>query len=183
MGFHSYDTPFVLDPRVPLPQNKDVPETPRATGNMVSVEFNLLYRFHSAISIRDTKWSENFFKLFLKKYMRDITDDEIVDGDVDVANFKALIDSGNNARLTPEEKKDDFEARNAQPFFPEGLETVDMKGAFPRYANVYKFKRDPTTQKFDDQQLVAEMVRVLEDPICKFSSRFRSRNKMEFLGS
>ena len=29
---------------------------------MVSVEFNLLYRFHSAISQRDDKWTGEFFK-------------------------------------------------------------------------------------------------------------------------
>lgn len=31
-------------------------------GNQVSAEFNLLYRFHSAISKRDESWTENFMK-------------------------------------------------------------------------------------------------------------------------
>lgn len=172
MGFHAFDTPFVLDPRDSLPKTKTEPETPRATGNMVSVEFNLLYRFHSAISIRDKKWSEAFFKLFLSKYMATVTDDDILDGEIDVSKFKDLIDAGNASKLSPEEKKADFETRNEAPFFPEGMETIDMRfdgmqGPYPKYTHVYKFKRDPITQKFDDQQLVAEMVSVLEDPICE----------------
>lgn len=66
MGFHGQgDTPFTLDPRIEIPDNDGKAGLPRATGNQVSVEFNLLYRFHSAISIRDRKWSENFFKLYL----------------------------------------------------------------------------------------------------------------------
>ena len=30
-------------------------------GNQVSVEFNLVYRWHSAISAKDEKWSNDFF--------------------------------------------------------------------------------------------------------------------------
>jgi len=38
---------------------------PVASGNQVSVEFNLIYRWHSCISARDEKWSQDFFqKLF-----------------------------------------------------------------------------------------------------------------------
>ncbi len=31
-------------------------------GNQVSVEFNLIYRWHSAISAKDEQWSLDFFK-------------------------------------------------------------------------------------------------------------------------
>lgn len=34
---------------------------PRGVGNQVSCEFNLLYRFHSAISNRDAEWTKGFF--------------------------------------------------------------------------------------------------------------------------
>lgn len=48
-----------LDPR------KDIPGLPLATGNQVSAEFNLVYRWHAAISERDEKWTEGFYaKLF-----------------------------------------------------------------------------------------------------------------------
>lgn len=34
---------------------------PRGVGNQVSCEFNLLYRFHSAISNRDAKWTKDLY--------------------------------------------------------------------------------------------------------------------------
>jgi hypothetical protein len=36
--------------------------TPRGIGNQVSAEFNLLYRFHPAISERDDKWTQDFYR-------------------------------------------------------------------------------------------------------------------------
>ncbi|KAJ5949253.1 Psi-producing oxygenase A [Penicillium verhagenii] len=38
----------------------------QATGNQVSAEFNLVYRWHSCISARDEKWSENMYKEIFK---------------------------------------------------------------------------------------------------------------------
>ncbi|KAM0810129.1 hypothetical protein AB5N19_10477 [Seiridium cardinale] len=35
---------------------------PMATGNQVSVEFNLIYRWHSATSLRDEKWATNLLR-------------------------------------------------------------------------------------------------------------------------
>ena len=37
-------------------------KVPRGMGNQVSCEFNLLYRFHSALSKRDEMWTEAFMK-------------------------------------------------------------------------------------------------------------------------
>lgn len=36
--------------------------TPRGEGNAVSIEFNLLYRWHASISQQDTAWTEQVFK-------------------------------------------------------------------------------------------------------------------------
>ena len=35
---------------------------PTATGNQTSVEFNLIYRWHSAVSARDEGWANAYFK-------------------------------------------------------------------------------------------------------------------------
>ena len=35
---------------------------PRGEGNVVSVEFNLMYRWHATISAQDTAWVEDEFK-------------------------------------------------------------------------------------------------------------------------
>ncbi|KAL7621351.1 hypothetical protein AAE478_008672 [Parahypoxylon ruwenzoriense] len=52
-----------LDPRTQ--EKKDVfnsTPAPQATGNQVSVEFNLVYRWHSAISRRDEEWINEEFR-------------------------------------------------------------------------------------------------------------------------
>lgn len=55
---HSAST-WALDPRIEKSQF-DGEGAPRGVGNQVSAEFNLLYRFHSTISLRDEKWLEEF---------------------------------------------------------------------------------------------------------------------------
>ncbi|KAJ7489461.1 heme peroxidase [Mycena latifolia] len=48
----------------PLSQSREASHdlTPRGEGNVVSIEFNLLYRWHAALSEKDTEWTENLFK-------------------------------------------------------------------------------------------------------------------------
>ncbi|KAK4460577.1 Psi-producing oxygenase A [Cladorrhinum samala] len=59
---HASNSDWTLDPRVDIEAQKfDDQGTPRGVGNQVSVEFNLLYRFHSMISKRDEKWTNEFF--------------------------------------------------------------------------------------------------------------------------
>lgn len=58
MGFHQFDTNFTLDPRADFDQKK----TSRGIGNQVTVEFNLLYRFHCAISLNDEKYTEEYMR-------------------------------------------------------------------------------------------------------------------------
>ncbi len=36
--------------------------SPRGEGNVVSVEFNLLYRWHATLSRNDTEWVQNAFR-------------------------------------------------------------------------------------------------------------------------
>ncbi|KAJ3546103.1 hypothetical protein NM208_g2174 [Fusarium decemcellulare] len=61
MGFHQFDTNFTLDPRADFDQKK----TSRGIGNQVTVEFNLLYRFHCAISLKDEAYTEEFMQKVL----------------------------------------------------------------------------------------------------------------------
>ena len=53
---------WTLDPRIEVTATANTPAVERGCGNMVSAEFNLLYRFHSAISQRDDKWTGDFFR-------------------------------------------------------------------------------------------------------------------------
>ncbi|KAK0629535.1 heme peroxidase [Bombardia bombarda] len=62
---HHSKSDWTLDPRVDMDKQFDGEGTPRGVGNQVSVEFNLLYRFHSCISKKDERWINDFFlKLF-----------------------------------------------------------------------------------------------------------------------
>lgn len=42
--------------------------SPKGEGNVVSIEFNLLYRWHATLSEQDTKWTEaEFAEIFKNK--------------------------------------------------------------------------------------------------------------------
>src|SRR4051812_40047364 len=64
MGFHQFNTNFTLDPRVHETNAKTVS---RGIGNQVTVEFNLLYRFHCAISAKDEVYTEQFMREMFDK--------------------------------------------------------------------------------------------------------------------
>lgn len=55
--------------------------TAAGVGNMVSVEFNLVYRWHSCISKRDDEWTQEFYKtLFPGKDTEKLTMEEFMIG-------------------------------------------------------------------------------------------------------
>lgn len=51
-----------LDPREDFKDIFDSVGTPRGIGNQVSVEFNMIYRWHSAISSSDEAWTNALFR-------------------------------------------------------------------------------------------------------------------------
>lgn len=59
---HHSSSSWTLDPRIEIAASGSTPALERGVGNQVSAEFNLLYRFHSAVSERDDKWTAEFFK-------------------------------------------------------------------------------------------------------------------------
>ncbi|KAM5353671.1 hypothetical protein ACJ41O_000321 [Fusarium nematophilum] len=72
---HHSKSDWTLDPRVEIGKQFDADGVPRGVGNQVSVEFNLLYRFHSCISKKDEHWLNNFFlKLFPGRKAEDLQD-------------------------------------------------------------------------------------------------------------
>ncbi|KAM0207497.1 hypothetical protein ACHAQD_012015 [Fusarium lateritium] len=72
---HHSASDWTLDPRVAIDKQFDGDGVPRGVGNQVSVEFNLLYRFHSCISKRDERWINDFFlKLFPGRKAEDLQD-------------------------------------------------------------------------------------------------------------
>lgn len=70
---HHTKSDWTLDPRVDIGKQYDGEGVPRGVGNQVSVEFNLLYRFHSCISKKDERWINDFFlKLFPGRAAEDL---------------------------------------------------------------------------------------------------------------
>ncbi|KHN98764.1 heme peroxidase [Metarhizium album ARSEF 1941] len=62
---HHSSSDWTLDPRIEIGNQYDGEGVPRGVGNQVSVEFNLIYRFHSCISKKDERWINDFLvKLF-----------------------------------------------------------------------------------------------------------------------
>ena len=54
------DSDWKLDPRESLPKVFDSDGLPRGIGNQVSAEFNMIYRWHCAISSQDEAWTQDF---------------------------------------------------------------------------------------------------------------------------
>lgn len=74
LNLNRTDSVWSLDPRVDIKDGVLGEAAGQATGNQVSVEFNLVYRWHSCISARDQKWSENLYtELFEGQHPSQIT--------------------------------------------------------------------------------------------------------------
>ena len=182
MRLHAKDTSWTLDPRIEMPEDGNKEGVQRGIGNQVSIEFNVLYRFHSPISKRDAKWTEDFLHENFRRFVnRDdgkggvvLTQAQFDNLDIPVDLMRMAIEGPPSRPLTPKEKEDAEKERHesemAKPFMPEGLgyRTSDKDG---NPIGVFPFARDEATGKFDDAQLVKEMVAVMEDPICMVSLR------------
>lgn len=50
------------------------PKSPQGEGNVVSVEFNLLYRWHATLSAQDAEWTtQEFSRLFEGKELNKVS--------------------------------------------------------------------------------------------------------------
>ncbi|PWN44159.1 heme peroxidase [Ceraceosorus guamensis] len=59
----------------------DGARVPRATGNQVASEFNILYRWHCTTSMEDEKWlNDTFIKMFPNKHADEVTVADFRDG-------------------------------------------------------------------------------------------------------
>lgn len=152
MGFHQYDTNFTLDPRVNQSKAKEVS---RGLGNQVTVEFNLLYRFHCAISLGDEEYLEKYLEEeFEKKSKPDWNPKEM-----GLQEF--LMEMGQ----VRERAKNDPAVEPWEIEF--GLKNKDEDEARKKMA----FKRDPITKLFNDEDMVEHLTKVMDEPICKYIHR------------
>ena len=144
MGFHQWNTDFTLEPRMAMNDHRNVS---RGLGNQVTVEFNLLYRFHCAIPLADEKYTEDFMKEA-----------------ADAAGIKPFDPKNVPLPLFLKmtkgaPKNDKTSVRPSEQEF--GLKTN------PELA----FKRNQITGLFDDQQMVNQLRKCMDEPISNFGPR------------
>ncbi|CZS85760.1 unnamed protein product [Fusarium graminearum] len=144
MGFMNFDTNFTLDPRVDMKNHKNVS---RGLGNQVTVEFNLLYRFHCAISMKDESYAEDFMaELFEKDEQWDPKSMGLPQFMQEMGKMKA---------------KEGLK----KPLEPWQQEFGLRKDGNPRFK---PFKRNEYTGLFDDEAMVNELTSAMDDPIANF---------------
>ncbi|KIW18357.1 hypothetical protein PV08_02645 [Exophiala spinifera] len=81
LNLNRTNSTWTLDPRKSFGDVFDESGAPSGIGNQVSVEFNLVYRWHSAISIKDEKWTNELYQsLFPGKDVATLTEQELVMG-------------------------------------------------------------------------------------------------------
>lgn len=62
LNLNRSDSVWDLDPRLSEHKSLFVTPAPEGLGNQVSAEFNLVYRWHAAISERDDKWTQQEYR-------------------------------------------------------------------------------------------------------------------------
>ncbi|KAI1112035.1 heme peroxidase [Nemania sp. NC0429] len=143
MGFHQFNTNFTLDPRSDFDQKK----TTRGLGNQVTVEFNLLYRFHCAIPQRDEAYTEDFMRKVMK---------------IEKPSSVTLPQFLQAMKLASEypDTREPWEKTFGIPKDPKepGSEKVD-------------FQRNQYTNLFDDQQMIDALTQAMDEPISEFGPR------------
>ena len=73
MNLNRTNDNWLIDPR------KEIQNLPKGQGNQVSAEFNLIYRWHSAVSERDVKFTEEYFqKLFPNRVVEKVEERELL---------------------------------------------------------------------------------------------------------
>ena len=155
MGFHQYNTNFTLEPRTAL--NKNVS---RGLGNQVTVEFNLLYRFHCAISQKDEAYTEQFMWETWQQMNAD------------------QAKQNGSASKGPDLKKKDWESwvRNMplQDFGKLGREMNKEAKKDPWLVEFglrddpnHTFRRNTVTGLFEDERMIEQLHKAMEDPICE----------------
>lgn len=81
LNLNRSNTTWRLDPRESNTNVFDVTGTPKGIGNQVSVEFSLIYRWHSGISSKDEKWAQDFYEsIFPEKPPNTVTQPEFLAG-------------------------------------------------------------------------------------------------------
>ncbi|KAJ5605653.1 hypothetical protein N7510_008434, partial [Penicillium lagena] len=129
LNLNRTDSTWSLDPRMELKNGLLEKAAGQATGNQVSAEFNLVYRWHSCVSARDQKWSETMYQeLFAGKNPSQITMQEFTRG---LGQWEAKLSADPQERPFANLQRQadgSFDSNDLVKIFEEGVE--DVAGAF-----------------------------------------------------
>lgn len=129
LNINQTDSVWSLDPRAEMKDGLLSKAAAEATGNQVSAEFNLVYRWHSCVSQRDQKWTEEEYqKLFPGKNLQEVDLQQFMQG---LGQWEAKQPEDPQRRPFADlERKDDgsFDDDALVKIFAESVE--DCAGAF-----------------------------------------------------
>lgn len=80
LNMNRSNSTWTLDPRVEIDKSFASDGTPRGIGNQVSAEFAIAYRWHSCISDRDDKWTQNLYRELFGKDSEEVSMQELLQG-------------------------------------------------------------------------------------------------------
>ncbi|ORY64342.1 heme peroxidase [Pseudomassariella vexata] len=75
LNLNRTESTWWIDPQSDIGDGNDS----MASGNQVSLEFNLIYRWHSCVSLRDEKWTQTFTEKLVGKDHRDASTRELLE--------------------------------------------------------------------------------------------------------
>ncbi|KAJ5635758.1 Psi-producing oxygenase A [Penicillium longicatenatum] len=129
LNLNRTDSTWSLDPRAEIKDGLLGEAPAQATGNQVSAEFNLVYRWHSCISARDEKWSEDIYKeIFQGQDAKALSIPQFIQG---LYRWEAMLPEDPEARpFANLHRKADglYNDDDLVKIFQEGVE--DVAGAF-----------------------------------------------------
>ena len=178
MGFHQYNTDFTLDPRIAMTAHKNVT---RGIGNQVTVEFNLLYRFHCAISLKDEDFTEDFMREMRVDYLENRAKAKFEVETQKPEDWKSwdhvkrqqvAEDLATKDPKTSAPKWDPKKMSLNEFFdFMQGSRTASKepweRGFGLRYKEESCFERNAFTGLFDDAKMISQLQKDMDDPICE----------------
>ncbi|QGA14421.1 hypothetical protein EYB26_002074 [Talaromyces marneffei] len=120
-------------------------DIPKATGNQCSIEFNFIYRWHSAISVEDEQWIEGLFEDLEKRLGPNWMNNRL--GSILPARIPAFVQERHDERASTDPRCRTYFALNPE------------------------VKRDPKTHKYPDAALADFIKRATESSAGAFGGR------------
>ncbi|KAF3908286.1 hypothetical protein AA313_de0206127 [Arthrobotrys entomopaga] len=184
MGLHQWNTTFTLDPRLEVDKKDGKEGLARGIGNQVSVEFNMLYRFHCAIGANDEVWMNTLIRKTYGEKLIEL-------GEAKDAQGNTIKDAADLAKWDPRTMTSDqynlvtpLLAKEMTKYAIAHPTSVDPKNQTFNDLDVEPMQRDPITGQFSDDKLIEILTTKMEEPISQFGPRNvpRALRAVEIMG-